>query len=465
MRLLDAACGTPWLIHEPAMAFVLETLDREHPVKAVETEAGRKLDNTRSVTNRDGVAVVPIKGVIVRSPNIFSELFGDTSIDTLAKDFAAAVKDPAVKGIILNIDSPGGMTNGVAETADMIRAARAVKPVTAYVGNMAASAAYWLASAADEIVMAETAMVGSIGTVIALPNPARQSVKDIEIVSTQSPNKRPDVSTESGRAEFQRIVDEMTTVFIDHVARNRNTTTAKVEADFGKGGVRLGHDAVSKGMASRVGSLEGVIKDIKERPRHQMPRQMAALAAWENQMTAKEMLSRVLNGKKDDAGVTATEEIPNPEAAMDALSAEITQLREKGAQLDAMLAEKAASEAKERALRIDAEVGAFMNDHSDRLGAKAFDEAKALLIEAKNKGTEEGDALAGRIETLVASLPPVGTSERVKAGGAQVDALVADTTGDADNSMGSIDARATAIAKAEGISYADAIARVTKKVA
>ncbi len=68
-------------------------------------------------------------------------------LDSFANDFQQALNNPAISNIILHIDSPGGMVTGVHECAEMIYQARGKKPMTAYVSGMAASAAYWLASA------------------------------------------------------------------------------------------------------------------------------------------------------------------------------------------------------------------------------------------------------------------------------------------------------------------------------
>ena len=74
----------------------------------------------------------------------------------LAPNFTQALEDDSIQGIVLNIDSPGGQMNGTNELANMIFAARGTKPITAYVGGLGASGAYWIASAADEIAVDAT---------------------------------------------------------------------------------------------------------------------------------------------------------------------------------------------------------------------------------------------------------------------------------------------------------------------
>ncbi len=146
----------------------------------------------------------------------------------------------------------------------MIRAASARKPIFAYVDDLGASAGYWLASATDRIVVAPTAILGSIGVVSALRDPSKTNSKEVEFVSSQSPKKSIDVSTESGRAQVQEIVDALAAVFVGDVARYRGVSPDTVLADFGQGGVFVGQAAVDAGLADAVGSFEQTLADLGE---------------------------------------------------------------------------------------------------------------------------------------------------------------------------------------------------------
>lgn len=232
--------------------------------QALEGQAGGKYGDTMTI-RRGGVALLPVTGVVSRYATMFSAVCGGTSTQILSRDFNAALADPAVKSIVLHVDSPGGDANGIHEIAEMIYSARGKKKVIAYVGGSGCSAAYWIASAASEVVLDATARVGSIGTVLTLRRKkarADDDIEEIEIVSSQSPNKRPDPKTQAGRAVFQAELDELADVFIDRVARNMGVTRDKVLAEFGQGGVLVGESAVSAGMAARLGSLEGVISEL-----------------------------------------------------------------------------------------------------------------------------------------------------------------------------------------------------------
>ena len=254
---VDLLTRQPWAIQAGTLETIVAIARRENESpEAVAAKLGRPLQNTRSVSVRDSVAVVPVTGPIFRYANLFTDLSGATSLEVLAHDFNAALDDPNVSAIVLDINSPGGQADGIAEFAEMVNGAD--KRVTAYVGGMGASAAYWIAAAADELVLGKTAEVGSIGAVFGV---YKSSGDDdvVEFVSTQSPMKRPNPESDEGRAEMQTRIDTMAQVFIEDVANYRGVSVETVLSDFGKGGVRLGEEAVRLGMADRVSTLESVI--------------------------------------------------------------------------------------------------------------------------------------------------------------------------------------------------------------
>ena len=266
MRIWNKITGDPWAITETALHTILEVAARENESpEAVAAKLGRELQNTYNVTMRDGVAIIPVTGPLFRYANIFTSISGASSYELIAKDFIASLENPQIKAIILDIDSPGGEVNGVAELASMIFDARGTKPIIAYASGDAASGAYWVASAADEIVVSETSALGSIGVVgIYRGKSDKESVASVEIVSSQSPHKRLDPLSNEGKAKLQHRIDSMADVFISSVARNRNITAEDVQSNFGGGDVMIGGLAVNAGLADRIGSLERLITELSQ---------------------------------------------------------------------------------------------------------------------------------------------------------------------------------------------------------
>ena len=280
---LDLVAATPWAI-EPAMLDTIRSIaTRENePVEALEARLGRPLQNTRKVSVRGETAVIPVTGPIFRYANLMTEISGATSIDVLAKDFTAALDDPAIKSIVLDINSPGGQVTGIADFAAMVRSAG--KPVIAYIDGVAASAGYWIAAAASKVVVSKNGMAGNVGAVLSLDT--RKDQNKAEIVSSQSPNKRPDVTTDAGRAQMQSMVDAHAQVFIEDVAAFRGKTPEAVIADWNGGSVFLGAEAVARGLADAVGTIEEVIAGLAGK---QQPKPATPLSLKGNAMTLEEL--------------------------------------------------------------------------------------------------------------------------------------------------------------------------------
>ena len=272
MSLVDLACSVPWCITDTALDAMLaiaarnplpaeETARRMHGPSSLALRQGQPRDDSRRMTRRGNVAVIPIDGPIFRYADMFTDISGGVTTESLARDLQTALDDPGVQALLFVIDSPGGEAAGIGELADAIAAARGQKPIVAYIEGYGASAAYWIASAADEVVIDASALVGSIGTVLAVRDPEKVPTTRVEFVATQSPKKRPDPRTEAGRAELQRLVDDLTEVFIGAVMRNRGMTYAQVTAIGG--GLLIGQQAIDAGLADQLGSEEGLIRDLQ----------------------------------------------------------------------------------------------------------------------------------------------------------------------------------------------------------
>lgn len=283
-RSLNHAFSGPWAITPEALQLILEIAAREHipDFEAVAAKRARRVDQADTMTIREsGVAVIPVVGPIFRYANLFTEISGGTSVSALARDFNGALNDPSIKAILLNVDSPGGEVAGISEFAQMVFDGRGKKRIAAYADGMMASAAYWIASAAGEIIADATAIIGSIGIVAAVPNPEKRSARDVEFVSSQSPRKRPNPNTESGKSQIQAMVDDLATVFVGAVAKHRAVSTATVLEKFGQGDVFVGKKAVAAGLADRLGSFEQLVSDLAAGRRACGPGATMALADLE----------------------------------------------------------------------------------------------------------------------------------------------------------------------------------------
>jgi ClpP class serine protease len=278
-RVLARIAGSPWLIQAEALETIIEIAGRELPDKAtidawkneasrhaLATRSGDPLGNAPSARVRDGVAIIPVAGPIFRYANLLTQFSGATALSDFASNLAAARADSRVRAIMLEIDSPGGDVTGLAEAADMIAATAGEKPVVAYVEGSAMSAAYWLASAASSIVLSATGTVGSLGAVVAMQDSsgaqARSGVKRYRFVSTQTPNKLLDPSTDAGAARVQALADRLASEFLAAAAKNRGMSVEDLLAATDGGGLLVGADAVDAGLADTVAGFEATLAKL-----------------------------------------------------------------------------------------------------------------------------------------------------------------------------------------------------------
>lgn len=205
----------------------------------------------RVMTVTDGVARIHVKGVMTSAPSFMAYYFGGGN--TLYGDLMAAARtadaDPAVKRVDFVINSGGGEAAPVIALGDTIAA---MKTPTRAVAAYAASAAYWVASQADEIVAeGRGSSFGSIGVVRMMYKPSERSV--VEVASTNAPNKRPDPETAEGQAVIKAELDEYHDLFATAVAVGRDKSVKTVNNDFGRGGMMLAAKALDVGMIDKIG--------------------------------------------------------------------------------------------------------------------------------------------------------------------------------------------------------------------
>lgn len=208
------------------------------------------------------VAVIPIFGVISHRMNLMTQMSGGTSIEKLTAQFRQALADPSVKAIVFDVDSPGGSVEGVAELADEILKSRGQKKTVAVSNAFCASAAYWLASAAEELVVTASGEVGSIGVFAAHEDVSKAmetaGVK-ISLISAgkyKTEGNPYEPLSDEARAELQSKVDAFYGMFIKAVAAGRGVTQASVREGFGQGRMVLAADAVKSRMVDRIGTLD-----------------------------------------------------------------------------------------------------------------------------------------------------------------------------------------------------------------
>lgn len=264
-RIMEAIFTEQWAILPDYLDKIVSIATGHGDIEAaLALREMRQVDGAfRTGKTPNGTAIIPVFGPLVPRAGMMTNYSGATSFQQLQHDLEAAIADPEVRQIVFNIDSPGGTVTGNEELGAAIREAATKKKVVAYVSGQAASAAYWLASACQEIYGLETSMYGSIGTVVTLYDDKeslkQQGIVKYDVVSSVSPHKRPDISTKEGRSHYQSLVDAMADVFVSKVAEYRGVSISTVLEKFGGGAMYLGREAVSRGMADGITTLENLL--------------------------------------------------------------------------------------------------------------------------------------------------------------------------------------------------------------
>lgn len=272
MKLIDII-NSPWAITSEMFAEIINIYEHHArgekiDIEAVAAQLGRPLNNSHIGSEIiDGVAVIGIQGTIAKKMNLLSAVSGGASSQLVQMDIENALSDSSVKGIVLNIDSPGGTVDGTAELAEMIYNSRGKKPIIAYSDGMIASAAYWIASAADAIyISGDTNPIGSIGVVTTHRNISKAEekagVKTTEITAGKYKRIASQFGelTEEGKADIQNKIDYIYGAFVDSVAKYRGVSVDKVLSDMADGRVFIGKQAVSAGLVDGIAAMPDVIK-------------------------------------------------------------------------------------------------------------------------------------------------------------------------------------------------------------
>ncbi len=221
----------------------------------------------------DGIAVIEIAGTLVHRGAWIGQSSGLTSYEGIAAQLQAAVTDPAIRGIALDIDSFGGEVAGAFDLADRIRTARTQKPVHAFVADHALSAAYALASQADRIILPRTGAVGSIG-VVAMHSDMSGALdqKGIAVTLIHAGARKVDANPyqplpEAVRNRIAGELEDLRQLFAETVAQGRGRRLDTSQALGTEAAVFRGEAAVFAGLADEVADPVTAFRAFAAAPR------------------------------------------------------------------------------------------------------------------------------------------------------------------------------------------------------
>jgi signal peptide peptidase SppA len=285
LRNVVGLLGRPWAITPEGFDTVCAIIDRraagirldDEQIREVIAESRAEFEARHphaagfmAGDNQAKVAVISLYGTITPRPVMNVSGGGGAPLTKFMDAFQQADADPNVRAILLDVDSPGGSVDMVAEAAAMIAAAST--PTTAIANTTMGSAAYYLASQADEVVASPSAVVGSIG-VFARHVDNSEALKmeglNVTLISAgefKTEGNPYEPLSDTARAAMQAMVDEFYGAFVDAVASGRGVSADEVRNGFGQGRMLTAQAALAAGMVDRVETFDQTIARLVSQP-------------------------------------------------------------------------------------------------------------------------------------------------------------------------------------------------------
>lgn len=400
--LIDMIQDKAWALHPGKLAEINAFLENrlQNPnysaaedIKVLMTANDAEEDDSPyRVVN--GVAVISAVGTVSKRFNMFMKISGGVSTEMLKRNIAMAVDDRKIRGIVLDVESPGGAVDGTKELSDFIYESRAKKPIIAYANGLMASAGYWFGSAAHAIVTNETAIVGSIGVALTHYDLSARD-KAMGVVRTEiyagrfkrlASSEKP--LTDEGREYLQGMVDQIFSIFVEAVSRNRGISQEQA-LTFCNGKEFIGKEALDNGLVDRIGTLQTAIDLVLERSKTRMD--ITAL-----QKDHPDLYAQVLEIGKAEASKGLSEKI---QAAVGEERTRVTEiLKAEGNQAETL-------KAVESGMSVgDAYKGFYMAEKNSRsAGLQGMAAEATKPVKAGEPRNNDGKTYLGEIDRLVAS--------------------------------------------------------------
>lgn len=259
-HIIAKVCDEPWLITPEKHRAIQRALDSRMTARADDSPmmvtVAKEPENEPEQNGKQ--LVIPVFGIIGKRLSWMETECGGYDLQSLEDALDVAEDEDSITEILLHIDSPGGTVTGVPEMA--ARIARINKKVVAFTDTKMCSAAYYLASGADEIYCTESADVGSIGVYAIYMDYSRQLANDGVAVNAISAGTDKLMGawfkpmSDADRAKLQADVDKIYARFKGHVSAHRTD----IPDSAMQGNVFDGEDAVANGL------VDGVVDSISD---------------------------------------------------------------------------------------------------------------------------------------------------------------------------------------------------------
>lgn len=208
----------------------------------------------------NNVGVISVSGPLTNDSSEWAEfitaIFGGTQYASVWRALEMARSMSQVQRILVRFGTPGGDADGCGPLGRYIYETRQVKPIRAHVDTLCASAGIWLASQCEEITSVAEGELGSIGVrcswIDVSKFDAQMGIERGECVSSLSPGKRSLPFDDEVKGRIQARIDDLAELFVDAVARGRDTDRETVITQYGAGDVMIASRALEAGLVDEV---------------------------------------------------------------------------------------------------------------------------------------------------------------------------------------------------------------------
>lgn len=259
IKIKEQLINSPWLITQEGYLTLQDIIENCDEGGLFDNE----VDMARDV--RGDIAIVPIHGTMMRGVSpVLAKMFGLTDTAVLRNTIEELTENDNVRGILLDVDSPGGSASGIEEASEAVYRANEKKPVYAHVEGLMASAAYWVGSQARTIVASNSSKIGSIGVYLPIVDSSEnykaqgihvELIKNKEATYKGAGFEGTSLSNEQ-KEYMQDMVQDIFSDFKSGVLRSR----PKIKDESMQGQVFLGKRAKEKGLVDINGSFGDSVK-------------------------------------------------------------------------------------------------------------------------------------------------------------------------------------------------------------
>ena len=240
----------------------------------------------RETKIENGVAIIPVIGVLTKYADCFDRLFGCVSAEWLEREVDRLEADPSVKRYILLIDTPWGSVAGTTQFASRI--ARCSKPIDAVVSDSCCSAGLWIASQCNSITANATAEIGSIGVIAMFLDDSQffaNAGLEWHVVATSAIKAAGQDGkwNDTLKAQWQKSIDQTFAQFKQAVADGREMSIDDVSR-LADGSVYRAAEAASLGLIDRVAdaavAIDAIIQEVITMTQQEFQQAAASNPAW-----------------------------------------------------------------------------------------------------------------------------------------------------------------------------------------